>query len=96
MSGFLAIVRRDLRLAFRQGMDSLMVVAFFVIAVVLFPFGVGPQPNTLARIAPGVIWVAEKFYMWISRNRLFLSRVFGCKGACVIMPERNRDQVDGL
>ncbi|MEM8955208.1 MAG: DUF393 domain-containing protein [Verrucomicrobiota bacterium] len=37
---------------------------------------------------PGVIWVAEKVYMWISRNRLVLSRVFGCKGACAVMPAR--------
>lgn len=41
---------------------------------------------------PGVIWIAEKFYMWISRNRLVLSKLFGCKGACAIMPERDRDQ----
>ena len=39
---------------------------------------------------PGVIWVAEKFYMWVSRNRYLLSRVFGCKGACAVLPERKR------
>ncbi|CAN5432880.1 DUF393 domain-containing protein [soil metagenome] len=39
---------------------------------------------------PGVIWVAEKLYMWVSRNRLLLSRLFGCKGACAILPERAR------
>ena len=37
---------------------------------------------------PGVIWLAEKFYMWVSRNRYTLSKIFGCKGACAIMPER--------
>ncbi|MBT3305933.1 MAG: heme exporter protein CcmB, partial [Alphaproteobacteria bacterium] len=71
MSRFLSIVRRDLHLAFRQGMDSMMVVAFFVIAVVLFPFGIGPQPNTLARIAPGVIWVAALLASMLSLERLF-------------------------
>ena len=40
---------------------------------------------------PGVIWVAEKVYMWISRNRLFFSKIFGCKGACAILPERKRE-----
>jgi predicted DCC family thiol-disulfide oxidoreductase YuxK len=39
---------------------------------------------------PGVIWIAEKFYMWISRNRHLLSRLFGCKEACSIMPARKR------
>ena len=37
---------------------------------------------------PGVIWVAEKVYQFVSRNRLLFSRIFGCRGACAIMPER--------
>jgi predicted DCC family thiol-disulfide oxidoreductase YuxK len=48
-------------------------------------------PLALFLWIPGVIWVAEMVYMWISRNRLVLSRLFGCKGACAIMPERKRD-----
>lgn len=48
-------------------------------------------PVSLFLWIPGVIWLAEKFYMWISHNRLVLSKLFGCKGACVIMPERKRD-----
>lgn len=48
-----------------------MVVAFFVIAVVLFPFGVGPEPNTLARIAAGTIWVAALLSSMLSLERLF-------------------------
>ncbi len=71
MNGFLQILRRDLRLAQRQGMDSVMVVMFFVLAVVLFPFGVGPEPNILARIAAGVIWVAALLSSMLSLERLF-------------------------
>lgn len=71
MSGFMHILRRDLRLAQRQGMDSVMAVMFFVIAVVLFPFGVGPEPNILARIAAGVIWVAALMSSMLSLERLF-------------------------
>jgi len=48
-----------------------MVVMFFVIAVVLFPFGVGPEPNVLARIGPGVIWVAALLASMLSLERLF-------------------------
>tara|TARA_R110002094_G_scaffold77568_7_gene83992 strand:- start:1818 stop:2414 length:597 start_codon:yes stop_codon:yes gene_type:complete len=48
-----------------------MVVAFFIIAVVLFPFGVGPEPNTLARIGPGVIWVAALLAAMLSMERMF-------------------------
>ena len=71
MTAFRAILARDLRLALRQGMDSLMVVAFFVIAVVLFPLGVGPEPNILARMAPGVIWVAALLSVLLSLDRMF-------------------------
>ena len=71
MGKFIELIRRDLSLAFRQGMDSLMVVAFFVIAVVLFPFGVGPEPNTLAQISGGTIWVAALLSSMLSLERLF-------------------------
>ncbi len=47
-------------------------------------------PLSLFLWLPGVIWIAEWVYTRISRNRLFLSRIFGCKGACAIMPERRR------
>jgi len=71
MNLFMSLIKRDLNLAFRQGFDSLMVVAFFVIAVVLFPLGVGPEPNTLARIASGTIWVAALLSSMLSLERLF-------------------------
>jgi len=71
MSRVASLVHRDLRLALRQGMDSLMAVVFFVIACVLFAFGGGPEPNVLARIAAGVIWVAALLASMLSLERLF-------------------------
>jgi heme exporter protein B len=71
MKAFTSIVKRDLQLAMRQGMDSFMVVAFFVLAVMLFPIGVGPEANILARIAAGVIWVAALLSSMLSLERLF-------------------------
>lgn len=67
----LLVVRRDLRLAFRQGLDSLMALVFFVLAVILFPFGVGPEIDLLARIAGGVIWVAALLAAMLALERLF-------------------------
>lgn len=66
-----ATVRRDIQLALRHGADSLAVVLFFVLAVILFPFGVGPEPNILARIAAGVIWVAALLASMLALERLF-------------------------
>ena len=71
MSSFITILARDLKLAYRQGMDSIMIVMFFVIGVALFPFGVGPEANILARIAAGVIWVAALLASMLSLDRLF-------------------------
>lgn len=40
---------------------------------------------------PGVIWIAEIVYRWVSHNRYIISRVFGCKNACAVLPPRERD-----
>lgn len=71
MSGFLRLLRRDLRLALRQGADAAMAVLFFVLCVIMFPFGIGPEPGVLARIAPGVILVAALLASLLSLDRLF-------------------------
>ncbi|HYL50034.1 MAG TPA: heme exporter protein CcmB [Stellaceae bacterium] len=71
MSGFAALLTRDLRLAFRQGGDVANVVAFFALAVILFPFGVGPDPDLMARIAAGVLWVTALLAALLSLERLF-------------------------
>lgn len=71
MNRFLAVVRRDLRLSLRQGTDSLMTLVFFVIAIVLFPLGVGPEPNVLARIGSGVVWVAALLASMLALEKLF-------------------------
>jgi len=47
-------------------------------------------PMALVLWIPGVIWIAERIYSWVSRNRHLLSRLFGCKEACAIMPTRRR------
>ena len=53
MSGFVALLRRDLHLVWRRPGDVGVVLAFFVVATVLFPLGIGPETNVLARIAAG-------------------------------------------
>lgn len=70
---FAHLVARDLRLALRQGTDVAMVVSFFVITVTLFPLGVGPEPNVLARIAAGVVWVTALLAVMLSLERMFQS-----------------------
>jgi heme exporter protein B len=57
MRVFLAILGRDLRLSVRHGADTLAALLFFLVAASLFPLAIGPAPETLSRIAPGVVWV---------------------------------------
>lgn len=71
MSGFTALMARDLRLVWRRPGDVAVVLAFFVVATVLFPLGIGPEANVLARIAAGVLWCAALFAALLSLDRLF-------------------------
>ena len=69
--GFLSLLRRDLLLILRQGGDALITLAFYLLAVMTFPFGVGPEPQLLARIAPGLLWVMGLFAALLSLDRIF-------------------------
>ena len=71
MNAFLAIVARDLRLGIGAQGALMTTLLFFVLAVSLFPLGVGPEPQILARIASGVIWVAALLAAMLSLDRLF-------------------------
>jgi heme exporter protein B len=73
VSGFLAIIRRELKLALRQGGDAFIALMFFVIVVALFPLGVGPEPGVLERISGGVVWIGALLAAMLSLDRLFQS-----------------------
>ena len=73
MTAFIGVFRRDLGLALRQGGDTGLVLGFFVLAVVLFPLGVGPEAAVLQRIGAGIIWVAALLAALLSLDRLFQS-----------------------
>ncbi len=68
---FLTLIKRDLRLAIRGGIGSLMAVVFFIVSATLFPLGVGPESALLERIAPGVLWVCALLASMLSLNHLF-------------------------
>lgn len=65
------VFRRDLTLALRSAGQWLNTLLFFVIVVTLFPLGIGPGPQTLATIAPGIVWVSALLSMMLSLDSLF-------------------------
>ncbi len=67
----IALLTRDLRLATRAGGGFGLGLAFFLIVIVLVPFGVGPDAAVLARIAPGSLWVAALLAALLSLDRIF-------------------------
>jgi heme exporter protein B len=71
MSIFLALLARELRLSLRHGSDTLAALLFFVIAAALFPLAIGPAPETLGRIAPGIVWVCALLAALLPLDRLF-------------------------
>ena len=70
-TAFKAIYARDLRLAMRRRIEALLPVAFFVVAISLFPLGVGPEPQMLRQMAAGVIWVSALLASMLSVASLY-------------------------
>ncbi|HJW25305.1 MAG TPA: heme exporter protein CcmB [Rhodocyclaceae bacterium] len=66
-----AVIGRDLKLAMRRQADIVSALFFFVIVVSLFPLGIGPEPDLLRKLAPGVLWVAALLATMLSLPRLF-------------------------
>ncbi|MEE9455371.1 MAG: heme exporter protein CcmB [Paracoccaceae bacterium] len=71
MSAAFALLMRELRLALRSGGGAGLGLAFFLIVIMLIPFGIGPAPALLAKIAPGTLWIAALLACLLSLDRLF-------------------------
>lgn len=67
------LLLRDLRLALRHGTDLAALIMFYVITISLFPFAVGPEPDTLGQIGAGILWVTALLATMLSLDRLFQS-----------------------
>ena len=72
-TAFSALLRRDFLLAYRRRAELLQPLVFLLVVTTLFPLGVGPSPQLLANIAPGVIWIAALLATVLSLDSLFRS-----------------------
>jgi len=68
---FWHIINRELQIAMRKQAEILNPLWFFLIVITLFPLVIGPDPELLSRIAPGVAWVAALLSALLSFERLF-------------------------
>ncbi len=67
----IALLSRELRLSLRHGSDSLAALMFFLLAGALFPLAIGPAPETLGRMAPGIVWVCALLAALLPLDRVF-------------------------
>jgi heme exporter protein B len=70
---FIFLLRRDLLLAVRNRAEFANPILFFILVITLFPLALGASPVLLARIAPGVIWVAALLAAMLSLDSIFRS-----------------------
>jgi heme exporter protein B len=70
-AAFKALVRRDLKLAARDSGSAGTVIGFYLIVVTLMPLGLGPELDLLARIAPGILWIALLLAALLATARMF-------------------------
>jgi heme exporter protein B len=71
MRVFAALLQRELRLAARHGADTFGALLFFFVAGALFPLAIGPSPQVLATLAPGIVWVCALLAALLPLDRLF-------------------------
>ena len=64
-------LERDLRLAARRRADVLSALVFFLLVASLFPLGVGPEPQQLRLMGPGIAWVAAMLAALLPLGRMF-------------------------
>jgi heme exporter protein B len=68
---FLAVLVRDIRLSLHHGGDTVAALLFFLLTAALFPLAIGPNPEILGRIAPGIVWVCALLATLLPLDRLF-------------------------
>ena len=71
MRQLVALVKRDLSLAYQSGSGPVLGLIFYLCLVILFPFGVGPNMNTLSLISPAIIWAGPVLSILLGVEKVF-------------------------
>lgn len=68
---FFTLFKLEMLLIMRKRADIANPLLFFVTVLALLPLGVGPEPELLAKMAPGMIWVMALLATMLSQESLF-------------------------
>lgn len=70
-TAFATQLGRDLKLALRRWGEVANPLVFFLVIAALFPLALSPAPDTLARLAPGVVWVGALLASLLAQGTVF-------------------------
>lgn len=73
MKAFLAIISKDITLAFRNGGSTLTLLTFFISIGVIMPIAIGPNKQLLGELSPSIIWIAALLSTLLGLDRLFVA-----------------------
>jgi len=71
MSTYLAIIKRDLMISYKEGNNIAMGFGFFLVIVSLLPIGISADKDILSKVAPGFLWIAFLLTTLFTISRLF-------------------------
>ena len=71
MTAWFALLRHEIRVVLREGGAVGTVLGFYAIVITMMPIALGPDLKLLARIAPGIIWIAFLLAALLSLSRLY-------------------------
>ncbi|ALE03367.1 heme exporter protein CcmB [Bartonella ancashensis] len=66
-----ALFWRDLKLALTPQSPLLTGLLFFIAIIMIIPFAVGPDPDTLTRVGPGILWIGALLAGLLNLHKLF-------------------------
>ena len=68
---FASLLRRQWLLGLRRPVQVLNPLLFFALVITLFPLGLGPSPEVLARFAAGILWIVALLSNMLGVDGLF-------------------------
>ena len=71
MISFLALLGREISISLSRGASLGIGAAFYLSLVILFPFGIGPDPKTLEIVGPAVLWTGPLLAILLGVEKLF-------------------------
>lgn len=65
------LLRRELVVSLRKRTELANPLFFFLMVCALFPLGIGPSPQILAGLAPGILWIVALLAVLMASDGLF-------------------------